>query len=387
MVRRPADSTLRIRFSDAELREFQQLKMSLGLSVVAFAFLSAVLAAFVGFRFIVGRPLHLLQTAIRHSTTTGERLPIGIHGKDEIGAITRAFDEMIRREDERETTLRYTNAMLQASEVLLTRNNERLEQRVHERTVELVHEKLRAEAANEAKSRFVWITSHELRTPLNAIIGFAEMMEHRMFGPLGHRRYDGYARDIRMSGRHLLAIIDSVLDIAKIESGNETLHEEVVDVGELMGDCLSVIQPLCDSSGVTLDSLQIGTPVRLTIDRTRIKQMLINLLGNGVKFTPKGGRIELAAALCPDGGIEFVVSDTGIGMREEDIPTALSTFGQFDNSLSRRQNGTGLGLHLARLTVEMHGGNLSIVSAPGRGCRVTVRLQKDRVVPAADQTA
>jgi signal transduction histidine kinase len=379
-VRGAETGSLLVRFTAVELREAQRLEAALAVSAVAVAFLCALLAAAIGFRLMVGRPLRLLLAAIRHSAATGDKQPVGLHRSDELGAVIWAFDEMILREKDREAVLRQTNSQLQVAGAELKRLNEELEQRVRQRTAELKRKTILAEAASEAKSRFVWTMSHELRTPLNAIIGFSQLMLEQTFGPLGDSRYATYARDIDMSGRHLLAIINRILDVANIESGTEPLHEETVDVAELIDHCLPVARPLCNAAGVELSGRLEATRLELLVDRTKLKQVLINLLGNGAKFTPRGGRVDLTAAVSPNGDVEFVVSDTGIGMREEDIPIALSTFGQIDNSLSRRHAGTGLGLPLARMMVEMHGGDLIVASEPHKGCRVTVRLPRSRVI-------
>ena len=371
--------SLLVRFSDAELREAQHLEGVLAGSTVTAAFLCALLAATIGFRVIVGRPLRLLLAAIHHSSVTGEKRPVGMRRADELGAVIQAFDAMILREREREAALKQTNERLWSTAAELKRVNEELEQRVQERTAELEREKVLAEAASEAKSRFVWTMSHELRTPLNAIIGFSQLMGGEVFGAMGDRRYAEYARDIEASGHHLLSIISRILDVAKIESGTEPLHEDIVDVAEMVDECLHIVQPLCEAGGVSLSHRLPDRRLELRIDRTKMKQVLINLLGNGVKFTPAGGRVELVVAVCANGDVEFVVTDTGVGMREEDIPVALSVFGQIDSPLNRRRSGTGLGLPLARMMVEMHGGELTVESRPARGCRVTVRLPRSRV--------
>ncbi|HTY70303.1 MAG TPA: ATP-binding protein [Alphaproteobacteria bacterium] len=371
--------SLLVRFSDAELREAQHLEGVLAVSTVTAAFLCALLAATIGFRVIVGRPLRLLLAAIHHSSTTGEKRPVGMRRADELGAVIQAFDAMILREKEREAALKQTNEQLWSTAAELKRVNEELEQRVQERTAELEREKILAEAASEAKSRFVWTMSHELRTPLNAIIGFSQLMGREVFGALGDPHYADYARDIEASGHHLLAIISRILDVAKIESGTEPLHEETVDVAEMVDECLHIVRPLCEAGGVALQHRLPDRRLELRIDRTKMKQVLINLLGNAAKFTPAGGSVELAVAVCGNGDVQFVVTDTGIGMREEDIPVALSVFGQIESPLNRRRSGTGLGLPLARMMVEMHGGQLTVASQPAQGCRVTVRLPRSRV--------
>ncbi|HTP84597.1 MAG TPA: ATP-binding protein [Alphaproteobacteria bacterium] len=379
-VRNGQAGSLLVRFSDAELREAQHLEGVLAVSTLTAAFLCALLAATIGFRLIVGRPLRLLLAAIHHSSVTGEKQPVGMRRADELGAVIQAFDAMVLREKDREAALTQTNERLWSTAAELKRLNEELEQRVQERTAELEREKVLAEAASEAKSRFVWTMSHELRTPLNAIIGFSQLMVGEIFGALGDRRYAEYARDIETSGRHLLAIISRILDVAKIESGTEPLHEETVDVAEMVDECLHIVQPLCQAGGVALHRRLPAMPLPLRIDRTKMKQVLINLLGNGAKFTPAGGSVELSVATRANGDVEFVVTDTGVGMREEDIPVALSVFGQIEKPLNRRHGGTGLGLPLARMMVEMHGGELIVESQPDRGCRVTVRLPRSRAI-------
>jgi signal transduction histidine kinase len=373
-------ASLLVRFTDVELREAERRELALAVSVVTAAFLSALLAAAIGFRLIVGHPLHLLLSTIRHSAATGEKRAVGLQRADELGAVIRAFDEMIERERERETYLTQANEELKASTEALRQLNEGLERRVEERTAELQHKTVLAEAASEAKSRFVWTMSHELRTPLNAIIGFAEAIGERIYGPIGNARYEEYIRDIVSSGRHLLSIINRVLDVAKIESGTEPLHEEIVDVARIIDECLQTVRPLCAAAGVDLRHRPLPAPVLVRVDRTKVKQVLLNLLGNSVKFTPAGGHVDLAAAITKGGALELVIEDSGIGMRPEDIPIALSTFGQVDNSIARRHTGTGLGLPLARMLVEMHDGELEVESALGRGCRVIVRLPKSRVL-------
>jgi signal transduction histidine kinase len=236
-----------------------------------------------------------------------------------------------------------------------------------------------AEAANRAKSEFLANMSHELRTPLNAIIGFSEIIKNQMFGPVQNERYANYAGNIHESGTHLLGLINEVLDMAKLESGQVELHEEEVNVGTLVEGCLRLIEPQAREARVKLSSaIEPGLP-RIRVDNRRMRQALLNLISNAVKFTPEGGSAAVSAA-SKNGGIEIRVSDSGIGMSPEQIPKAMEAFGQIDSALSRKYEGTGLGLPIAKHLVELHGGTLTIESAVGVGTTVAIELPPERIV-------
>jgi PAS domain S-box-containing protein len=241
-----------------------------------------------------------------------------------------------------------------------------------------------AELANRSKSEFLTNMSHELRTPLNAIIGFAEIIERQSLGP-GDPRYAGYARDIRQSGESLLAILKDILDFSRIDSRGGALRESDVDLGQLIDSCCRMIHSRATDRDLTLSVALPDPPVHIYGDPVKLKQVVLNLLSNAVKFTPRGGRIEVGAALQPQGAATITISDTGIGMRAEDIPTALAPFGLIGNPLSRGQAGIGLGLPLAQRLVKLHQGRLEIACAPKAGVTVTVHLPRERVhapVPA-----
>jgi PAS domain S-box-containing protein len=233
--------------------------------------------------------------------------------------------------------------------------------------------------ANRAMSEFVANMSHELRTPLNAVIGFSEIIKAEMLGPVGTPQYIDYAEDIYRSGTHLLEIINDILDIAKVESGKAELQEEEVGVVELIKSCIKLIEQKAEQSEVKVHVLPISEPYRLYVDKRKLKQVLINLLSNAVKFTPRGGGLEVDAALKADGSFTLSVSDSGIGMRSQDIAIALAPFGQVASSLNRNYEGTGLGLPLVKSLVDAHGGHLNIKSRLHIGTTVTVSLPPERV--------
>lgn len=240
----------------------------------------------------------------------------------------------------------------------------------------------RAAFASRAKSAFLATMSHELRTPLNSIIGFSELLESEIKGPLGNEFYRDYAAAIKTSGQHLLALIGDILDLSKIEAGKAELQESVVSLPCLSSSCMRLIQGRALDSDVGLlnDVLSDLPPIRA--DERKLKQILINLLSNAVKFTPAGGRVALAARADAD-GIVITVSDTGIGMAPGDITRALTPFTQLENSLSRQYEGTGLGLPLADSLTRLHGGTLSITSTPGEGTEVRVALPASRIASVA----
>jgi signal transduction histidine kinase len=243
-----------------------------------------------------------------------------------------------------------------------------------------------AAAGSQAKSQFLATMSHELRTPLNAIIGFAEMQVMQVFGPLGDQRYHGYANDILASGKHLLGLINDVLDFAKLDVGHLELQEEDVDLAASIAECANMMARQAEAAGVRLDADPSAGLPRVRVDKRRLHQILLNLLSNAVKFTPRGGAVRVSAAR-GDGGLILTVADTGIGMAAEDIPKALERFGQIDSRLSRAYEGAGLGLPLAKQLVELHGGSLAIKSAPGRGTTVTITLPAARICAPAPTVA
>jgi signal transduction histidine kinase len=243
----------------------------------------------------------------------------------------------------------------------------------------------RVAEASRAKSEFLARMSHELRTPLNAIIGFSEMIREAMIGPLD-ARYRGYGADINSAGRHLQTIINDILDISKIEGGRLDLRDEPVSIGESIEACRRIVAAMAEAVGVTLS---VDVPPELPVirsDAVRFRQILLNLMSNAVKFTPTGGRVHVSAAIEGRHAV-IAVADTGIGMKEEDIAVALEPFRQIDHvgggAFTRRFDGTGLGLPLAKALVELHGGTLEIKSAPAAGTTVRILLPLERRIEAA----
>jgi len=235
-----------------------------------------------------------------------------------------------------------------------------------------------AQAASRTKSAFLANMSHELRTPLNAIIGFSELLVGETFGPLGHQRYQTYATDIRKSGGHLLSLMNDILDISRLEEGKAELSERPIDLEQLLRETRTMVENHARSAAVLL-SVDITPDLPLLQgDERRIKQILLNLLSNAIKFTPPGGKVMLSAVRAEDGAIIMTVKDTGIGISEADLPKAFESFGQIDNRLSRKYEGSGLGLPLARHLAELHGGSLTIQSDVDKGTLVTLRLPPQR---------
>ena len=255
-------------------------------------------------------------------------------------------------------------------------NLERSQEQLSELARKYEAEKVRAEAANRAKSEFLANMSHELRTPLNAINGFSEMMVAEMYGPLGDGRYRDYARDILDSGQHLLALINDILDMSKIEAGKMSLRFEPVALEEVTEDAVRLVQNRAESVGLEL-AIEFPDLPEVDADYRAVKQVLLNLLSNAIKFTPRGGRVIVKADLRDDPRGERVrvsVHDTGIGISAEDLERLARPFEQIEHQHAKTQQGTGLGLALTKALVEMHGGVLDLRSAPGQGTAASFSL-------------
>jgi signal transduction histidine kinase len=245
---------------------------------------------------------------------------------------------------------------------------------------QLVQARMEAETADRSKSDFLAHMSHELRTPLNAILGFSELITHAPYGPVGDQRYTEFANDIQVSGRHLLKLINDILDLSKIEAGALTLDEATVSISEVF----QVVERLTGERAgrkalKTHWSPGEGLPLVRTDERI-LSQILINLVTNAIKFTGSPGRVDVSAQLQADGTIALTVSDTGIGMREGDIELALKPFGQVSDNMTSRAEGTGLGLPLCDRFTQALGGTFEITSVYGKGTTVTVRLPASSVI-------
>ncbi|HEY2444876.1 MAG TPA: ATP-binding protein [Rhizomicrobium sp.] len=235
-----------------------------------------------------------------------------------------------------------------------------------------------AAAADETKSQFLASMSHELRTPLNAILGFSEMLKEPG-SQLEGARVRAYAANIFDSGTHLLALINDVLDISKLDAGHLELNNDAVDVGELVASSVHLMEGEARKLKVRLDAAVPRDLPRLLADERRLRQVLLNLLSNALKFTPENGRVHVAVSRERE-GLAIAVSDTGIGMSAADIPIAFERFGQIDSKLSRRHTGTGLGLPLSRHLVELHEGRLDVASQPGAGTTMTIMIPCERIL-------
>jgi len=256
-----------------------------------------------------------------------------------------------------------------ATQSALAIQNARLFREIEDKSAQL-------EVATQHKSEFLANMSHELRTPLNAVIGFSEVLLERMFGDLNPKQ-DEYLQDILSSGRHLLSLINDILDLSKIEAGRMELELTTFDLPVALDNALTLVRERATRHGIRLD-LAVDDRVGAVVgDERKIKQVILNLLSNAVKFTPEGGRVTVRALPAGD-AVEVAVSDTGIGIAPEDREAIFEEFRQVGSDYARKREGTGLGLTLARKFVELHGGTIRVESEVGRGSTFTVALPVGR---------
>ncbi len=240
--------------------------------------------------------------------------------------------------------------------------------------------RLRAEAANKAKSRFLATMSHELRTPLNAIMGFSEVMEKELLGAIGNDTYREYAGNIYASGNHLLHIINEILDLSRIEAGRYDLHEETIQLADIAEDSERLVKIRADAKGLQIiEDFEPNLP-QIWADPRAVRQICLNLLSNALKFTPKGGRITITVAGTEDGGQMLSVRDTGPGIPKDEIPRVLQAFGQGSLAHESAEGGTGLGLPIVQNLIGLHGGTFELKSELRKGTEVTITLPRQRVL-------
>ncbi|GAB4123263.1 MAG: hypothetical protein Kow00104_07440 [Rhodothalassiaceae bacterium] len=252
--------------------------------------------------------------------------------------------------------------------------------RLKARTDELERAKIHAESANRSKSMFLANMSHELRTPLNAIIGFTDLMAAETLGPITPREYAAYIRDVNESGKHLLNVINAILDMSKVEANRLELHEDYVDPEEIVLSAARMMRATAERKGISLH-LDIAPDLPdLYADKQLLRQILLNLLSNAIKFSGDSQEIEISVGLTANGDMLFSVIDHGIGIAAEDMERVFEPFGQVESSFTRCNEGTGLGLPLCKALVEVHGGSITLDSTPGVGTRVDVLLPANRVL-------
>lgn len=285
-----------------------------------------------------------------------------------IGTDITALKNSERRLSEREIELNATVADLRISR----RQLEKQAQQLVELAEKYMKEKTRAESANRAKSEFLANISHELRTPLNAIIGFSDIMQQGHLGPVGNQKYEEYAGDIYDSGNYLLEVINDILDMSKIEAGQHKLNVEPLYIGDVINESLGIVSQ--NQSAEDIRFIRKGHPdLCLKADRRAIKQVLINLLSNAVKFTPSGGLV-IVDLQANQNVASIIITDTGIGIRKNDIEKLGRPFEQVENQFTKSHKGSGLGLAISRSLIENHGGTLKIESKVGKGTRVICSL-------------
>jgi signal transduction histidine kinase len=241
----------------------------------------------------------------------------------------------------------------------------------HQESVQRVARE-QAEWESRSKSEFIASMSHELRTPLNSVIGFAEVIHHELLGPLGGKKYGEYAGDILTSGKHLLELVDGIIDISTVEAGTIKLVKENIDLTEMFELCLALVRERAAEVGVELGfAVEEGTP-RLRADSVKLKRMLLNLLTNAIKFTPSAGRVSVSAKAGGREAVCITVADTGIGIAAEEIERVLEPFGQANLPTEMNREGIGLGLYLTKSLIYAHGGWLEIVSDVDSGTSITL---------------
>ena len=343
---------------------------------------------FFAVQWLVTRHLQRISTHLRGLSIDREprdlTLKRGANAEDELSTVVRAVNAMQATLWETLNGMRSRDAALRESIGRLERAKADLEERgrmLEGLARDYAAQKEVAESANRSKTAFLANMSHELRTPLNAVIGFSELIEGEVFGPVQNQRYLSYAKDIRASGAHLLSIVNDMLDLARIEAGKTNLREERIELEQLVGQAVNLATAGQPGARRELSVDLASDLPRLQGDRRALVQVLVNLLSNAIKFTREAGQITVTGRH-EAGSIVLSVADDGVGMPKSEIGIVMQPFGQAESAHRRSHQGTGLGLPLSRSLVELHGGQLVIQSEPGVGTTVTMQFPEERSVPA-----
>ncbi len=288
----------------------------------------------------------------------------------------RALKERLSEMQENEQALQLKVTDLEQAHIKLKTQSRTLIQMTHD----LRAARDTARAADHTKTNFLSSMSHELRTPLNAIIGFSETIINETYGPVENLRYREYTRDIFESGRHLLGLINEILDLSKVEAGKEDIKDDQIEVLVVTRAALKMVEPRAAQNEIELElDCPDGLPM-ICADERKLKQILVNVLSNAVKFTKAGGKVTIRTSWQENKGYTFQVIDNGIGIAPDDIAAVFTPFTQIDGELSRKYDGTGLGLSLTKSLMELHGGEITLESKIGRGTTVTLKFPVERTI-------
>ena len=369
--------TLAIKFSHETLVEANRRALDRGIGIALFGMIVIAVIG-VGIGFLLTRRLEKLKSAAMKMAEGDLSATANIKGHDEVAIVGEAFDRMARNVQKMIEELRI-------SESELRRAHDQLEQRIHERTKQLAIARDQALNASRTKSIFLANMSHELRTPLNAIIGYSEMLAEEAV-ELGHNDYVPDLNKIRNAGNHLLGLINEILDLSKIEAGKVDLHLEEVEVKDIISDVVTTVTPLIEHNHNKFSVFCPDEIGNMVTDVVKVRQVLINLLGNAGKFT-ENGNVELIVSRITDhdkAWIEFVVRDNGIGICEDQLENLFVEFIQADVSATRKYGGTGLGLTISKRYCHMLGGDISVASKVDEGSVFTVQLPAQSEQISAD---